>query len=164
MNDAGNLWDTMGDGGGRLPSIWRCGDKGGKRNGMKRTKWWDSRVVVWAAPLAWMALIFALSAQSQLPNLTPGLPDLQSIAGHLLSYGILAALWFRALSRARVPRPVLWALLLAVLYGLSDEFHQSFVPGRTPAIFDLVLDGLGAAAAMIIGNRINMMIRMRRTA
>ena len=38
---------------------------------------------------------------------------------------------------------VLWGLLGAVLYGLSDEFHQSFVPNRSPEWADLASDGIG---------------------
>ncbi len=41
-------------------------------------------------------------------------------------------------------------LLIAVLYGASDEFHQFFVPGRTMDIFDLMADTTGAAVAIAV--------------
>jgi hypothetical protein len=103
----------------------------------------------WALPVAWMGVIFALSAQSQLPSLTPGAPDLQAIAGHLCSYAVLGLLWRFALAGAGVRRASWWALLIVFLYGLSDEFHQSFVPNRTPEIFDIEMDLLGASLALL---------------
>ena len=55
----------------------------------------------WLAVVAWAALIFTLSAQSMLPDLTQGLPDLQDIAGHLLAYAGLAFWLLQALQRER---------------------------------------------------------------
>jgi VanZ family protein len=39
---------------------------------------------------------------------------------------------------------------LAVLYGLSDEWHQSFVPGRTPDVVDILTDAIGAAIGLLL--------------
>lgn len=107
----------------------------------------------WAAVVAWMALIFFLSSQSRLPDLTGGWPEIQDIAGHFLAYGVLALLWRWALAGAGVAQPGLWAFLWAVLYGLSDEFHQSFVPGRHPDILDIMVDASGAATALVCWQR-----------
>lgn len=104
----------------------------------------------WGAVVAWMAVIFALSAQSSLPELTPGLPKLEEIAGHASAYAVLAALLWNALHRSDVRWPASWALVLAVLYGVSDEFHQSYVPGRAAAVDDLVVDLIGAALALLL--------------
>jgi VanZ family protein len=49
------------------------------------------------------------------------------------------------------------AALAAVLYGLSDEVHQSFIPGRDASVGDVVADALGAllgAAAWVVGCRV----------
>ena len=46
--------------------------------------------------------------------------------------------------------PATWALVLAVLYGATDEFHQSFVPGRDMSVSDLMVDLIGASAALLI--------------
>ncbi len=102
----------------------------------------------WAAVVVWMALVFFLSGQSRLPDLTGGWPEIQDVAGHFLAYGILALLWRWALSGAGVARPGHWAFVLTLLYGLSDEFHQSFVPGRHPDLLDIVTDAIGAASAL----------------
>ena len=85
-------------------------------------------IIRWVAVLAWMVMIFTLSAQSQLPNLTPGLPGVEEIGGHLIAYSVLAGLLWWALRGVGLQYPATWALALAVLYGASDEFHQSFVP------------------------------------
>jgi VanZ family protein len=70
---------------------------------------------------------------------------------HFASYALLSALLVRALASARASavtgRIALLAFALAAFYGATDEFHQSFVPGRTSAFDDLVADALGAAAA-----------------
>ena len=94
-----------------------------------------------------MALIFILSAQAQLP--TPEARWLDSVlekSAHTFEFAVLAALLMRALGPGAAVR---WrafgaAVLLAWLYALSDEFHQSFVPGRSADWADIVFDWLGA--------------------
>ena len=76
---------------------------------------------------------------------------------HAVVYAILGGLCFLAIRRtwplSRV-RLVGLAALLAVLYGLSDEFHQLFVPGRSAELYDALADGvgglIGAAVASIL--------------
>jgi len=99
------------------------------------------------APLLWMGLIFFLSAQPDLPHPQTGwLNLLLSSAAHIFMFGVLAVLWAWALGQGR--HGWLVALALTVLYALSDEFHQSFVPGRHADPFDLVCDALGAAVGL----------------
>jgi len=62
---------------------------------------------------------------------------------------VLAGLLWWALNGSGVSRPALWAFLIALLYALSDEYHQSFVPGRHPDPLDIVTDLAGAAAALL---------------
>lgn len=102
---------------------------------------------LWLPLLAWMGLIFFLSAQPDFPHpKVSWLEDLIGIGAHMFLFGVLAVLWARALHDQR--RSLLLAFLLAMLYALLDEFHQSFVPGRTADPLDLVFDGLGAALAL----------------
>jgi VanZ family protein len=110
-----------------------------------------NRPLRWAAVVAWMGLIFYLSAQPRLPLvMPPGLPQIQDIIGHFTVYAVLAVFLWWALRGAGVRRPMLWALVAAVLYSFTDEFHQSFVPNRHPDPFDLATDLAGAAAALLI--------------
>lgn len=68
--------------------------------------------------------------------------------GHALGYGLLAAAFWHGFNWSKK----LWwlALLLAVLYAVSDEFHQSFVPGRHPSPVDVAIDSAGAAFILAI--------------
>jgi VanZ family protein len=80
--------------------------------------------------------------------------------GHLGLYGILGVTlaWGRESSGASVPHALL--ILLGVLYGLSDEWHQSFVPGRTPSTGDLVADSVG----VLVGYAAALRFLIRRAA
>ena len=105
----------------------------------------------WLPPLAWMALIFVLSAQPDLPGAPgPWLDTLLKKTGHALSYGLLAWLYWRALRQRFQATATLRVVSagLAVAYALSDEYHQTFVPGRNGRLSDVVVDGVGASAAM----------------
>ena len=101
----------------------------------------------WLVAFAWMALIFWLSAQPRLPG--PPDPFWRFVfmkTAHFGAYGTLAVLYLWALGKQRRG----WALGLALLYGLSDELHQSLVPGRTATLRDVVVDCCGAATALFV--------------
>ena len=110
----------------------------------------------WAAVAVWCGIIFALSA---LPDRTQGgapLPATMSRKmAHLIEYGFLAFLTGQALRAGNRPRRIVLggALLFCVLYAASDEFHQSFVPGRYAKVRDVALDALGAALVLSIYDR-----------
>lgn len=110
-------------------------------------------VLYWLPALAWMGLIFALSAQPDVP-LPPG-PWLENVydkVGHALSYGVLCWLYSRALRHGgRLTASTAAAsVALSTLYGLTDEVHQRFVPGRTPSIADLAADLAGATVMALL--------------
>lgn len=97
------------------------------------------------AVLVWAGAIFTLSAQ---PDLRSGLPDLWDLvlrkAAHLTEYAVLGWLLLRALApNGTTNRQRGLAVLLSVLYAASDEVHQSFVPGRTAAALDVLIDAVG---------------------
>ena len=104
----------------------------------------------WAAVIAWMGVIFLLSSRPDLPNFAPGCRDWRRSAATLTAYGVLAGLLWWALRGSGVRYPATWALVLAVLYGVSDEFHQSFVPGRDMSVSDLMVDLIGAGVVLLI--------------
>lgn len=97
------------------------------------------------APLALMALIFYFSAQQQVG---PELPAFTRVIAHFTEYAVLAALWAWALSPALGRRALYVAAAITLLYAISDELHQSYVPGRDSDPLDVLVDGLGIAAAL----------------
>ncbi|MBI5304648.1 MAG: VanZ family protein [Chloroflexi bacterium] len=100
----------------------------------------------WGPALAWMILIFVWSAQTQ-PPFVPGGDGwayLSRKLGHFTEFAILAAL----LRRATRPRAGWLAFALASVYAASDEWHQSFVPGRDMLFTDWVIDSAGALVAL----------------
>ena len=110
------------------------------------------RLWVWGPAVAQMALIFAISSlhKAPLPN---GMSD---HFGHSLGYCILAVLLFRGFAGGSYAG-ITWrsgalAVAFSVLYGMSDEFHQMFVPGRTAAWDDVAADFVGALiGAALVG-------------
>lgn len=102
----------------------------------------------WGPALVVMAVIFVASATpgDELPN--AGRFDVVlKKGGHFLGYALLGAAYLRGLAwrRRTANRDAAVAILLALLYAASDEIHQAFTPGRTPAVRDVLLDGVGAA-------------------
>lgn len=75
-------------------------------------------------------------------------------AAHLIAYGILGALYFRALRAERTPRwRMRWAVaavVLAASVASVDEWNQTFIPSRTGSPVDVAIDAAGAVAAQIL--------------
>ncbi|WP_274650458.1 VanZ family protein [Paenibacillus humicola] len=105
-----------------------------------------------------MAAIFTLSAQSGselntfLPWFQKLFPAMQSFDwAHFIAYFVLAAAFDFGFGRQGDRWTVkLLIVLLSGLYGLTDEYHQSFVAGRTPDPADILHDCIGAALAVLI--------------
>ena len=101
-----------------------------------------------------MIAIFGFSSlpSAEMPNF--GLLDfIVKKGGHALGYGLLALAFLRGLkgeSSAVVSRQLLVAWILATLYSATDEYHQSFVPGRHPAYTDVMIDAFGAGLALLL--------------
>jgi VanZ family protein len=106
----------------------------------------------WVPVALWMAFIFWLSAQPKPPLCwIMGCVKNADKLGHASVYLVLGALLWRAL-RDRYSRwgVVVAVTVVAVAYGLSDEAHQLYVPGRSFDLLDLTADGVGAALAAAI--------------
>lgn len=100
----------------------------------------------WLGVLAWSAALFWQSSSSGDGSLLELLPTGADKVGHALAYLVLGALAAVATgSRAA-------GALVAVLFGISDEIHQSYVPGRTPELWDLAADAAGALVGAVIGS------------
>jgi len=131
----------------------------------------------WFWPLAWMAVIFTASSDTHsyehssriiapllywlFPHISANTVDwvvfIARKCAHLAEYSVFAWFLWRAFRRPQKndSRPWNWrqagsTLLIVALYAASDEFHQSFVPTRTPAVHDVALDTLGGAAGLFI--------------
>lgn len=95
-----------------------------------------------------MAALFYVSSLSSIPSPPGGLTDKHE---HSFFYGILAGLTLRALAKGELRRitlaTVLGAILISSAYGVSDEFHQRFVPGRDFDVLDMAADAIGSTVA-----------------
>jgi len=73
---------------------------------------------------------------------------------HVIVYGLLSLITYRALRGNREPgfyAPLaMRSVVFCLLYASSDEIHQIFIPGRGPAVHDVLLDGLAATMAVIV--------------
>lgn len=105
---------------------------------------------LWAPPLLYMAAIFRLSSESRAAPVILALVWDKLL--HLSEYAVLASLFARAFvgeGSGRLAAMVAAALLTSG-YGLTDEWHQSFVPLRTADVHDWFADTLGAVVGISI--------------
>ena len=109
----------------------------------------------WIPAFVMMAAIFALSSMPahSLPDFGP-LDLLLKKGGHALGYSLLGLAYYYALP-PRLTHRYRWAmaLLMAILFSLSDEYHQSFVEGRGSTLTDVGIDTAGASLALLLGGR-----------
>lgn len=106
---------------------------------------------LWLPVVLWAVFIFFLSS---IPHLRFTLAwwdyPLRKF-GHFMLYGILARLIARAFTGSTFwpwKKIFAWSLALTICYAISDEYHQSFVPGRVAAVHDVVLDSAGGWVAL----------------
>ena len=103
---------------------------------------------LWGPVVVWAGLIFALSS---IPDLGTGLGGwdlvLRKIA-HALEFAVLGALFLRAIGR-EVP-----AVVAGIAYAVTDEVHQSFVPGRLGSVWDVLLDSAGVVLGVVLLRRV----------
>ncbi|MGD7052915.1 VanZ family protein [Sutcliffiella horikoshii] len=133
-------------------------------------------VVSWGLVVGWMALIYFLSAQhaEQSANLSGGITEfvneiVEQVApdgefqideisffvrknAHFFAYLLLAILTLNAVRRSggRGWISMGVAFIVSVLYAISDEVHQLFVPGRSGQVSDVLLDSTGALAGIAL--------------
>ena len=138
----------------------------------------NSRIFLryWLPVLIWMAVIFTASSDAKsyehssrllapllrwlFPQMSEDNRESRSFfspanAAHLTEYAVFALLVWRALNQSKNNlAPWSWpkvggTLLIVFLYASSDEFHQIFVPTRTPRIHDVVIDTIGGAIGLL---------------
>ena len=131
-------------------------------------------ILSWVLVVLWAAFIFFMSAHTgsdldegtgltaQIKRWLTSLAtpvfgpdtDIVSIGAHFTEYRVFGVLLFAALFQTLPGKP-LWALALAAiacasLYGVTDEFHQSFVPNRMCDPADWLTDTLGATLGAVV--------------
>ncbi len=102
----------------------------------------ESRIF-WMLTVSYMGLIFFLSSLQGFSLL--GLPENSDKFIHMVAYMPLGFLFYMSLIKSGFRRyGFALAMFLTVLYGVTDEFHQAFVPGRYATIGDIMADSIGA--------------------
>ncbi len=99
-----------------------------------------------------MGTIFFLSHQTGDSLDLPSFPGADKLA-HMLAYGVLAVtvLWYYGKNgTVRMRRTAMLTVALCLAYGLTDEFHQSFIPQRSVSGLDIIADTAGAAVIALI--------------
>jgi VanZ family protein len=117
----------------------------------------SSRFLKFHLPLyAWMGIIFCLSSipQAELPEVE--MWGFEPIA-HTVEYLILGFLLLRALRHSRLSglnmmKLAIFSLAIGIIYALTDELHQYFVPGREMSAADFLYDTLGLFIGVIVYN------------
>lgn len=107
-------------------------------------------------------LIFYLSNQPRLPMPDLGIlgwDKLIHFAAYFL-YGILMQMAVIAVAVKKTQKNQIFiVILLCSLYAFSDEYHQSFVPGRDADIYDVLADLLGALTSLLLYKRIGQIVK-----
>lgn len=146
------------------------------------------KLLSWTAVLLWMILIFNLSSQvaEQSNELSTGITEVIIIIiekvdpnadfdihafnhiirknAHFFAYFVLGILVINAFRRSGVfgYKSIVLALLICVLYAVSDEVHQYFVPGRGPGVKDVFIDSAGAVVGIMLYLGISKLIIKRK--
>jgi VanZ family protein len=119
------------------------------------------RIARVVALVAWMAMITYWSGQPQLPIDHPSVANIlngwQHRVAHLIGFSVLGLLARWTLDGA--PRAALLAVLLASAFGATDEYHQSFTPGRRAAVDDWLVDTASATVAVYLWWRLRPRLR-----
>jgi len=116
-----------------------------------------SRATRLVAAVAWMAVLWILSSIPTAPDQTTAgifVPKVLQKTLHVIAYAMLSAAWLWVLDTGRSATNTnthtgFMAIGLTTTYAAIDEFHQTFVPGRTGSPWDVALDACGAALAIL---------------
>lgn len=110
----------------------------------------------------WMLVIFCFSHQAHSGRITEDYLGDANVPvrkfAHMFEYAVLAILYYRTLllraglnaQKHSNHSAANLALLMAIVYALSDEWHQSFVPGRSATFSDVLVDASGALIGLLL--------------
>ena len=108
--------------------------------------------ISWAPAAAWALALYVLSAQSQLPR-GPAFPFADKVF-HMGAYLILGTTLAWAGRRSKRTQVHLALISVGVLFAISDEWHQSFIPNRVPSAGDLLADVMGLLVGYSLARRL----------
>lgn len=108
----------------------------------------------YSLPLLWAGVIFFLSNQEVLPGFSVSVYDfIFKKTAHMFVYAVLYLLLFRAYKKTNnhkiSKKHYFVPIFISLLYALTDELHQSLVPGRHPTIRDAGYDMLGVLTVLL---------------
>ena len=113
---------------------------------------WSKRIQYWLPTFLWAILIFSFSSQSTLSTSKVYWQDFViKKSAHLFVYAVLAVLLYRSLRHTTGLNRfylLLFTITIITLYAITDEFHQSFTPGRGPHLRDIIIDVIGAGIGL----------------
>ena len=111
----------------------------------------------WLPPILWGLIIFSFSSlRVGSSNEIYWKDFVIKKTAHIVEYAILAVLLYRAMigSDIEKKKAIIFAILIVSLYGFTDEFHQSFTPGREPRIRDVIIDTIGGALGVLTFSKV----------
>lgn len=119
--------------------------------------WADAHPVIayWLPVIFYAFGIFLLSSISRPPT-PPGAQEITFFAEYThfveyLIFGIILYFAFFSLEKVKFKtQAAIISIVTGMFYGASDEFHQTFIPGRSGTITDFLVDCLGIASAQLI--------------
>ena len=133
------------------------------RTRVKLNPVWLPQAVRWLPALLLMAVIFYLSQRSTPPVATTD--SSRAVVAHLVLFaGLALALYWPLSGRGQVVAwlPAVLSFALAVLYGVTDELHQAFVPERVASVVDLGIDAAGALIGVVVAFVVATLLKSRR--
>jgi VanZ family protein len=107
----------------------------------------------WLPIFLWAVIIFLFSS---FPTGQATYIDWQDFiikkTAHIVEYGVFTLLIYRSLRKItkKEKNAALYAIFISLLYGLTDEYHQSFTPGRGPKLRDVGFDTIGSILAIYL--------------
>ena len=110
-------------------------------------------IYFWLPVVVWALVIFLFSSMPTNPVSQVYWKEFAvKKSAHMVEYAIFTILLYRALRVSGVEKTEagIYAIILAVLSGISDEFHQSFTPGREPKVRDVFFDTLGSTGSIYL--------------
>lgn len=113
----------------------------------------SAAAILWLITIGYMGLIFYLSSK---PIMLPMMLRNTDKVIHAFVYFILAILLYLSFFNSGLRKHILLiSLAFAVTYGVSDEIHQYYVPGRIASIGDVIADSIGALLGSFLAARMS---------